>query len=177
MGLNTTSGRHADTIDAVRNLPCPETEIPVTPTHPTERVTVTHELPVPKSPGTVFNVDDDCHNDSIDCDLFPGVTDFRRRFISNFILAHLNINSYRHKYISIHDILAKKHVDYLAISESKLDASFPSANSPHMIIPYTDKMFHRLTAACSYMFVRICPTEGWIMPKLTNMALNLCVWK
>ena len=130
MGLNSTSGGHADTTDAIRNLPYPETEIPVTPTHPTERVTVTHELPVPKSPETVFSVDDDCHNDSIDCDLFPGVTAFRRRFISNFIFAHLNINSYRHKYISIHDILAKKHVDYLAISESKLDASFPSAQFP-----------------------------------------------
>ena len=114
----------------MRNPPYTETEIPVTPTHPTERVTVTHELPVPKSPETVFNVDDDCHNDGIDCDLFPGVTAFRRRFISNFIFAHLNINSYRYKYISLHDILAKKHVDYLAISESKLDASFPSAQLP-----------------------------------------------
>ena len=73
----------------------------------------------------------DCHNDdNIDCDLSTGVTAFRRRFMSNFIFAHLNINSYRHKYISIHDILAKKHVDYLAISESKLDTSFPSAQFP-----------------------------------------------
>ena len=106
-------------------------EIPVTPTHPIERVTVTHELPVPKSPEVVSSVNHDCHNDgSIDCDLFPGVTAFRRRFISNFIFAHLNVNSYRHKYISIHDILAKQHVDYLAISESKLDDSFPSAQFP-----------------------------------------------
>ena len=66
---------------------------------------------------------------STDCDLFPCVTAFRRRFISNFIFAHLNINSYRHKYIYIHDILAKKHVDYLAISKSKSDDSFPSAQN------------------------------------------------
>ena len=60
-------------------------------------------------------------------DLYPGVTEFRHRFTSNFILTHVNINSIRHKFASIHDILAKKHVDYLAISESKLDDSFPNA--------------------------------------------------
>ena len=86
-----------------------------------------NELSVPKPLETVFNADDDCHNDCIDCDLIPGVTLFRRLFIYHFIFEHLNINSYRHKYISIRDILAKKHVDYLAISESKLDAGFPSA--------------------------------------------------
>ena len=62
-----------------------------------------------------------------DCDLYPGVTAFRHRYTSNFILAHVNVNSVRHKFISIHDILAKKHIDYLAISESKLDDSFPNA--------------------------------------------------
>ena len=123
----------------------------------------------------------DCHNDdNNDCDLFPGVTAFRRRFISNFIFAHLNINSYRHKYISIHDILAKKHVDYLAISESKLDASFPSAQFPAQdYILSIDKMFLRLAAACSFMFVQICPTETTTVlsciykhPKLRNDVWN-----
>ena len=127
------SGGHTHTISTMLKPPYPETEIPVTPTHPIERVTVTHELHVPKSPEVVSCVNHDCHNDgSIDCD--PGVTAFRRRFISNFIFAHLNVNSYRHKYISIHDILAKKnktkHVDYLALSESKLDDSFPIAQFP-----------------------------------------------
>ena len=125
------SGGHTHIIFAMIKPPCPETEIPVTPTHPIERVTVTHELPVPKSPEVVSSENHNCHNDgSIDCDLFPGVIAFRRRFISNFIFAHLNVNSYRHKYISIHDILAKKNLDYLAISESKLDDSFPSAQFP-----------------------------------------------
>ena len=124
----------ADSIPVVGNSHIGDTEIPVTPTQPIERVTVArelYELPVPKSPEVVSDMHVDCHNDdNIDCDLFPGVTAFRRRFISNFIFVHLNINSYRHKYISIHDILAKKHVDYLAISESKLDASFPSEQFP-----------------------------------------------
>ena len=101
------SGGHTHTIPATINPPYPETETTVTPTHPIEQVTVTDELPVPKSPDVFSSVNYDCHDDgSTDCDLFPGVTAFRRRFISNFIFAHLNINSYRHKYISIHDILA-----------------------------------------------------------------------
>ena len=83
-----------------------------------------------KSPETLFNFDDNWYNDGIGCDFFPGITAFRRHFTSNFIIAHLNINSYRHKYISIHDILAKELVDYLAISKSKLDAWFPNAQLP-----------------------------------------------
>ena len=62
--------------------------------------------------------------------LDPNLCHLLTSLCHNFIFAHLNINSYRHKYISIHDILAKKHVDYLAISESKLDDSFPSAQFP-----------------------------------------------
>ena len=37
-----------------------------------------------------------------------------------------NINSYRHKHASICDILVKHLVDFIAIAETKLDASFPS---------------------------------------------------
>ena len=74
----------ADSIPAVRNSHIGDTDIPVTPTHPIERVTVArevHELPVPKSPEVVSDMHVGCHNDeNIDCDLFPGVTAFRRRF-------------------------------------------------------------------------------------------------
>ena len=37
-----------------------------------------------------------------------------------------NINSYRHKHASICDVLSKHLVDFIAIAETKLDASFPS---------------------------------------------------
>lgn len=71
--------------------------------------------------------------DSLDMDdsdqnisLFPDVIAFRQKFKSNFIFAHVNINSFRHKFAFIHELLRKNVVDYLAISESKIDESFPN---------------------------------------------------
>ena len=40
---------------------------------------------------------------------------------------HININSFRHKFAHLQEIISKHKVDYLAISESKLDDSFPDA--------------------------------------------------
>ena len=60
-------------------------------------------------------------------DLFPKVTDFINRFQSYFIFMHLNVNSYRHKFGYISGMLNKQCVDYLAISETKLDDSFPKS--------------------------------------------------
>ena len=63
-------------------------------------------------------------NDGV-IDLFPNLSSFRRPFTSNFIFMQNNIHSYRHKHASICDILNKHLVDFLAISETKLDTSFP----------------------------------------------------
>ena len=41
--------------------------------------------------------------------------------------AHININSFRNKYVVLQDILYEKLADILVISETKLDASFPNA--------------------------------------------------
>ena len=82
-----------------------------------------------ENPGT--NVDT-CHdlspddNDIVSSDIYnlsPEVFDFRRRYFSNFVFAHVNINSFRHKYPFIRDMLNKLPADLLAISESKLDHS------------------------------------------------------
>ena len=62
-----------------------------------------------------------------ECDLFPKVTKFRNRLPCNFILAHINIDSFRHKSAYVSDILRKKQVDFLEISETKLDSSFPKS--------------------------------------------------
>ena len=110
--------------------------MPTAPTHPIDRA----EAPVsPRRPGNhsknndhqnITNVPVLCNNSSDHsghCDLFPDETGFRNHSISNFILAHVNINSFRHKYGAIHDILSQKHVDYLAVSETKLDCSFQCA--------------------------------------------------
>ena len=47
--------------------------------------------------------------------------------MSNFIFTYVNINSFRHKFAPSREILSKKLVDFLAIAETKLDSSFPSA--------------------------------------------------
>ena len=59
--------------------------------------------------------------------LFSDVIEFRKNHKSNFIYAHVNINSYRHKFAYVNDLLQKQCFDYLAISETKLDDSFPNA--------------------------------------------------
>ena len=62
------------------------------------------------------------------CDrLFKPVFDFRRKHPSNFIFAHVNVNSMRHKFASLQEILSKNCLDYFAVSETKLDGSFPNA--------------------------------------------------
>ena len=52
---------------------------------------------------------------------------FRLHHMSNFILSQININSFRHKYAFMHDFLLNNVVDYLAISETKIDSTFPNA--------------------------------------------------
>ena len=65
---------------------------------------------------------------SNNCDrLFKPVFDFRRKNPSNFIFAHVNVNSIRHKFSSLREILSKNCLDYFAVSETKLDGSFPNA--------------------------------------------------
>ena len=59
--------------------------------------------------------------------LFLEVYDFGKRFPSNFVFAQVNLNSLRHKYAFIRDMLNKTSLDYLALAESKLDASFSNA--------------------------------------------------
>ena len=43
--------------------------------------------------------------------------------------------------------------------------SFPSAQFPRTIALFTDKTSHDLAAAGLFIYVHICPTKGWIMPK------------
>ena len=66
-------------------------------------------------------------NESDFIDLFPELSDFRKRFTSNFVFMYNNINSYRHKHISIMELLNRGLVDYIAIAESKLSLDFPIA--------------------------------------------------
>ena len=48
----------------------------------------------------------------------------RTRHPNKFLVAHLNINSLKSKFLEIHELLADKVVDLLLISETKLDSSY-----------------------------------------------------
>ena len=67
-----------------------------------------------------------CDNEDI-YNICPALFDFRKRFSQNFIFAHVNINSFRHKYRFIRDLLIKDTADFFAIAESKIDSSFTNA--------------------------------------------------
>ena len=75
--------------------PYTDTEIPVTPTHPIERLIVAHELSVLISPEMTCKVNCYCHNDgNTDCDVVSGVIAFISSFASNlydsFIMSNYN---------------------------------------------------------------------------------------
>ena len=78
--------------------------------------------------------------------------DFRTKHKTNFIFCHININSYRHKFASMCDVLNRNIIDYLAISETKLDESFP-----HSQFHVQDYVLHRrdFTASSGGLLVYI----------------------
>ena len=51
----------------------------------------------------------------------------RVKYPTNPLTAYLNINSLRNKIIDVREVIGKMSLDYLVISETKLDESFPSA--------------------------------------------------
>ena len=65
-----------------------------------------------------------CESESDNKDV--SLYDFRKDHPKNFIFAHININHFRNKFIEIAPWLYDNIVDLLAISETKLDKSFPS---------------------------------------------------
>ena len=53
--------------------------------------------------------------------------DDRLKFLYNPLIAYLNINSLRNKVIDLGKILKDLPLDYIVISETKLDESFPNS--------------------------------------------------
>ena len=62
-----------------------------------------------------------------DVRLFPELRQLQDQFRKNFKLGHLNINSVRHKFGPISELLGENLLQYLAITESKIDNSFPDS--------------------------------------------------
>ena len=63
----------------------------------------------------------------LDDDPFESLLTCRRKHINNFLVSHLNINSFRYKFYNICDLLDKQGVDMLIISETKLDDTYVDA--------------------------------------------------
>ena len=57
-------------------------------------------------------------------DVFDQVREVREKHRDNFIAGHLNINSLRHKFVEIKELMTDKLIDLMFISETKLDSSF-----------------------------------------------------
>ena len=66
-------------------------------------------------------------NQNTDGNVYTILNDLRIKNINRIIIAHLNINSLRTKFGMLCDIIVNK-IDILLFSETKIDASFPSAN-------------------------------------------------
>ena len=56
---------------------------------------------------------------------FPELHEYRKKYAKQFIFAHINVNGFRSKFIELKDILLNGTFDLLAVSETKLDSSFP----------------------------------------------------
>ena len=57
-------------------------------------------------------------------DTFSGIRSFRADHKRNFIFAYNNVNSFRHKFSSLYEIMSKRYIDFLVVAETKLDDSF-----------------------------------------------------
>ena len=51
----------------------------------------------------------------------------RRQYLNNPLIGYLNINSVRNKIADLQIIIQNIPLDYLVLSETKLDESFPNA--------------------------------------------------
>ena len=72
----------------------------------------------------VSEKDNDFNNRS---DMFRVLKDFRCSHPKNIIIGHLNINSIRHKFPDVYEMLSINCFDVFALSETKIDESFPSS--------------------------------------------------
>ena len=66
-------------------------------------------------------------SDDYDNVFIKALLNFRRTHLKNLIVAHLNVNSLRHKFPEISDMLSQNTCDLLFLSETKLDESFSNS--------------------------------------------------
>ena len=90
------------------------------------------------SSGVIY-LDDDIRNTKLDLSVsissaadLEMLQDDRLKLLHNPLIAYLNINSLRNKVIDLGEILKDLPLDYMVISETKLDESFPNSHLSSM---------------------------------------------
>ena len=58
---------------------------------------------------------------------FDAVRENRLKYVNNPLIGYLNINSLRNKIVDLREIILELSLDYLVLSETKIDESFPTA--------------------------------------------------
>ena len=74
-------------------------------------------------------------DDNTPQDFLYHLQEHRKSYLRNLIIGSLNINSIRNKFQTIEFILKNGYIDFLALSETKLDESFPG---PQFQVPNYD---------------------------------------
>ena len=55
------------------------------------------------------------------------VRENRLKYVNNPMIGYLNINSLRNKTVDLREIILELSLDYLSLSETKIDQNFPAA--------------------------------------------------
>ena len=58
---------------------------------------------------------------------FEGLRENRLNYVNNPLIGYLNINNLRNKIVNLREIILELLLDYLVLSETKIDQSFPTA--------------------------------------------------
>ena len=59
---------------------------------------------------------------------FEAIRENRLKYVNNLLIGYLNINNLRNKVVDLREIILELSLDYLAISETKIDQIFPAAH-------------------------------------------------
>ena len=109
---------------------------------------------VPENGAQVTNSDPDACRD-----IFPGVSCFRRRFMSNFIFTYVNIKSFRHKFAPSSEILSKILLTSWQYLRQNSIAVSRAHNFMFKILPCIDKIPQHSVVVWLFISGPIYPTE------------------
>ena len=81
---------------------------------------------------------------SVSVSPFEELRQVRLKHPNKFLIAHLNINSLKSKFVEIHEILIDKVVDLLFLSETKLDSTYRDSifDSPGYKVERRERNLH-----------------------------------